>query len=72
MFKFLENCTSFDLIYADPPYGTHDLVTLVKSVLKHLNKNGILILECNKNQSPFLNCALRDYGQTRILKWENK
>ena len=26
VFKFLENCSSYDLIYADPPYGTHDLV----------------------------------------------
>ena len=72
VFKFLENCTSYDLIYADPPYGTHDLVALVNLASKHLNKNGILILECNKNQSPFLNCKLRDFGQTRILKWENK
>ena len=72
VFKFLEDCTSYDLIYADPPYGAYDLVYLVNSVLKHLNKNGFLILECNKNQSPFLDCALRDFGQTRILKWENK
>ena len=72
VFKFLKNCASYDLIYADPPYGSHDLVYLVDKALKHLNKNGILILECNKNQSPFLDCALRDFGQTRILKWENK
>ena len=43
-----------------------------RKIAKHLNENGILILECNKNQPPFLNCILRDFGQTRILKWENK
>ena len=72
VFKFLENCSSFDLIYADPPYRTQDLTYLVKIVLKHLNKNGIFFLECEKSQPPILNCALRDFGQTRILKWENK
>ena len=40
VFKFLENCSSYDLIYADPPYGTQDLVFLVKLALKHLNKMG--------------------------------
>ena len=72
VYKFLENCSSYDLIYADPPYGAHDLVFLVNLVLDRLNKNGILIVECNKNQSPFSDCVLRDFGQTRILKWENK
>ena len=72
VFKFLKNCNSYDLIYADPPYGSYDLPHLVKLVLKHLNKNGILILECDKNQTPFLDCKLRDYGQTRILQWVRK
>ena len=69
VYKFLRNCSSYDLIYADPPYNIHDLFYLVKVALKHLNRNGILIVECDKNQSPFLNCTLRDFGQTRILKW---
>tara|TARA_B100000242_G_scaffold217006_1_gene158516 strand:- start:2651 stop:3160 length:510 start_codon:yes stop_codon:yes gene_type:complete len=72
VFKFLENCSSYDLIYADPPYQTQDLDVLVKIALKHLKKNGIFILECDKSQSPFLDCKLRDFGRTRILKWENK
>ena len=72
VFKFLENCSSYDLIYADPPYGSYDLFYFVNLAFKHLSENGILIVECDKNQSPFLNCTLRDFGQTRILKWENK
>ena len=72
VFKFLEHCPAYDLIYADPPYRTQDLVFLVSLILKHLNRNGIFFLECDKSQPPFSDCTIRDYGQTRILKWENK
>ena len=72
VFSFLKNCNSYDLIYADPPYGKYDLVKLVKEVFKHLNKHGKLFLECDKKQNPFLDSIVRDYGQTRILQWENR
>ena len=71
VFSFLKNCNSYDLIYADPPYGKYDLVKLVKEVFIHLNKRGKLFLECDKKQNPFLDSIVRDYGQTRILQWEN-
>ena len=45
---------------------------LVKEAFKHLNKDGKLFLECDKKQNPFLNCMVRDFGQTRILQWQNK
>ena len=63
---------NFDFIYADPPYGKYDLFFLVEKALDHLNKKGILYLECGKKQIPFLNCSVRDFGQTRILQWKNK
>ncbi len=72
VFSFIKSCNSYDLIYADPPYGKYDLVKLVKEVFKHLNKPGKLFLECDKKQNPFLDSIVRDYGQTRILQWENK
>ena len=72
VFSFLKNCNSYDLIYADPPYGKYDLVKLVKEVFKRLNKHGKLFLECEKKQNPFLDSIVRDYGQTRILEWENR
>ena len=71
VFGFLKNSNSYDLIYADPPYGMYDSIKLVKEVFKHLNKQGKLFLECNKKQNPFLDSIVRDYGQTRILQWEN-
>ena len=70
-FSFLKNSNSYDLIYADPPYGMYDPNKLVEEVFKHLNKKGKLFLECNKKQNPFLDSIVRDYGQTRILQWEN-
>jgi len=71
VFKFLKNKSSFDLIFADPPYQRYDIEKLVESVLAHLNKKGKFILECDKKQEPILEAAFRDYGQTRILFWEN-
>ena len=71
VFSFLKNSNSYDLIYADPPYGMYDPNKLVEEVFKHLNKKGKLFLECDKKQNPFLNSIVRDYGQTRILQWEN-
>ena len=40
-------------------------------LLEHLNKKGKFILECDKKQVPFLEAVVKDYGQTRILYWEN-
>ena len=71
VFSFLKYSYSYDLIYADPPYGEYDISLLAKEVLEHLNKKGKFFLECDKKQLPFLNCSVRDFGQTRILQWEN-
>ena len=70
--SFIKNCNSYDLIYADPPYGKYDPIKLVKEGFKHLNKKGKLFLECERNQTPFFDSIVRDYGQTRILQWDNK
>ena len=62
---------TFDLIFADPPYSKYDITGLVEPALEHLNKKGKFILECDKKQAPFLEAVVKDYGQTRILYWEN-
>jgi 16S rRNA (guanine966-N2)-methyltransferase len=69
VFSFLKQTRSFDLIFADPPYGRFDLTILVETVYECLNKNGKLILECEKSQIPFLDADASDYGNTRILTW---
>tara|TARA_B100002051_G_scaffold241539_1_gene246115 strand:- start:302 stop:814 length:513 start_codon:yes stop_codon:yes gene_type:complete len=71
-FKYLEKKReNFDLIFADPPYSKYDITWLVEPALEHLNKKGKFILECDKKQVPFLEAVVKDYGQTRILYWEN-
>ena len=62
---------SVDLIFADPPYLKYDMPLLIESVLGHLNKKGKFILECDRKQEPILQASHKDYGQTRILFWEN-
>ncbi|MEL1226418.1 MAG: RsmD family RNA methyltransferase [Candidatus Neomarinimicrobiota bacterium] len=71
-FKYLEKKReNFDLIFADPPYSKYDINRLVEPALEHLNKKGKFILECDKKQVPFLEAVVKDYGETRILYWEN-
>ena len=71
-FKYLtKKKETFDLIFADPPYSKYDITELVEPALQHLNKKGKFILECDKKQIPFLEAGVKDYGQTRILYWEN-
>ena len=71
-FKYLtKKKETFDLIFADPPYSKYDITKLVEPALDHLNKKGKFILECDKKQEPFLEALVKDYGQTRILYWEN-
>jgi 16S rRNA (guanine966-N2)-methyltransferase len=71
VFSFLKKTGSFDLIFADPPYGRFDLKILIETIYECLNKNGKLILECEKSQAPFLDADVSDYGNTRILTWTN-
>ena len=71
VFSFIKHRNGYDFIYADPPYGEYDISLLAKEVLEHLNKKGKFFLECDKKQVPFFNCSVRDFGQTRILHWEN-
>lgn len=70
--------TVFDLIFADPPYADKEGNNLAASLLTspHLLKSmapeGLLILECKRNQllpeTPHLEViADRTYGVTRIL-----
>ena len=71
VFRFLKNANLYDFIFADPPYGFCDLYHLAEIVIKHLNPKGIFILECENKVEPFLNAMVSDYGNTRVLIWEN-
>ncbi len=56
VFKFLEKCnTSFDIIFADPPYGLDQTIfeKVVLLVLENniLNEDGMMIIEHSKHTS---------------------
>ena len=61
---------SYDLNFAYPPYSKYDIESLAETILKHLNKNGKFILECERGQMTFLDAVEKDYGKTKILYWE--
>ena len=70
VFTFLDGKRSYDIIFADPPYAKYDIKSLSETILKHLNKNGKFILECDRGQMTFLDAVEKDYGNTKILYWE--
>lgn len=71
-FDFLKKTYSFDLIFADPPYGLYDLKLLTNLVLNRLNFNGTFVLECDNSVKPFFNAIVSNYGKTRLLTWNKK
>ena len=71
-FDFLKKTYSFDLIFADPPYGLYDLKFLTNLVLNRLNFNGTFVLECDNSVKPFFNAIVSNYGKTRLLTWNKK
>ena len=70
VFSFLDGKRSYDLIFADPPYSKYNIESLAETILKHLNKNGKFILECEIAQMTFLDAVEKKYGKTKILYWE--
>ena len=50
-FSFLKLKSTFDFIYADPPYGKYNVNLLVEKILGRLNHNGVFILECQKKEN---------------------
>ena len=70
VFSFLDGERSYDLIFADPPYSKYDIESLAETILKHLNKNGKFILECDRGQMTFLDAVEKKYGKSKILYWE--
>ena len=78
VFKFLSRTkSSFDIIFADPPYDLENLDTIPELVFSNnlLNENGIFILEHPKiydfsNHPKFVDH--RKYGKVNFSFFENK
>ena len=69
-FSFLKLKSTFDFIYADPPYGKYNVNLLVEKILGRLNHNGVFILECQKKENLNSNNNTLDFGNSRLLIWE--
>ncbi|RMD47436.1 MAG: methyltransferase domain-containing protein [Aquificota bacterium] len=59
----------FDIIFADPPYNYKKYEKLIEESLKHLNNNGIFILEHRTNHR-FDADEERKYGDTVLSFWQ--
>ena len=71
VFSFLKLKSNFDFIYADPPYGKYNVSLLVEKILERLKHNGVFILECQKNENLNSSSKKLDFGNSRLLIWEN-
>ena len=69
-FSFLKLKSSFDFIYADPPYGKYNVNLLVEKILGRLNHKGVLILECQKKENLNPTGKILNFGNSRLLIWE--
>jgi 16S rRNA (guanine966-N2)-methyltransferase len=69
VFRFLNRCDDYDIIFADPPYGIYDLNKLVTLSLKKLNPGGVFILECSENESLEGYNKIAKFGGSKLLYW---
>ncbi len=81
--KFLarDNANPFNIIFVDPPYGEKMFIPTLERIVQNnwLAKDGYLIAEveaglkfsCDRQNEGLDLVIDRDYGQTRILIWQN-
>lgn len=65
----LRDCGKYDIIFADPPYGSDELTELVKLSLEHVTENGRFILESKKGAYLPIKAEVRVYGDTQLNIW---
>ena len=73
-YMYLNNCKSqFDIIFADPPYNSIDLNTLLELSYNNLRPKGQIIIESStrQNWSP-KNGKIRTYGDTQLTFFNNE
>ena len=73
--RFLKNHKDkYDIIFADPPYGTYHFKDLFPLILSLLNKKGIFCYESDY-QNLDIDCGgnikIKRYGNTQVILWEN-
>ena len=69
VFSFLDGKTSYDLIFADPPYGKVDIAQLTEKCLSSLLNSGRFILESSIRDIIPSGGMTRNYGDTIVTIW---
>ena len=68
--RFIKKCDSFDIIFADPPYGIYNLNLLVENALKKIKKDGFLVVECSSKESLEGYDKIAKFGETNLAYWK--
>tara|TARA_B100000900_G_scaffold80503_1_gene64858 strand:- start:849 stop:1364 length:516 start_codon:yes stop_codon:yes gene_type:complete len=69
--NYIKNCDfKYDMIFADPPYGTVDFDILLPKVSNLLNNDGIFCMEKEYENKIFSNVRIKNYGKTQFLIWK--
>lgn len=70
--RFLKNCQSFDLIFADPPYNYFtrntgmELDLFIDLVMDKLNLQGRFIFECSRKVNLSYPAKTKVFGETKV------
>ena len=72
VFNFINEKHKYDLILGDPPYGQKELNLLIKSCLKMLNPDGLLVLETSTKDMHTSADRERIYGSTKLSFWSKR
>ncbi len=60
---------TFDIIIADPPYGTFKFETLLDKVKPLLNPGGVFCMEMRKTPIADDSLRIKLYGKTQVVFW---
>ncbi len=73
--RFLESCGRYDLIIADPPYGTISAIaktgkiSLIEMCLARLKLGGRFVLETSSGEKCISGDREKIYGDTKLIIW---
>lgn len=70
--RFLKEGRKFDVIFADPPYNSTNLESIIDQSLDLLYDNGLFILESAPQEFSNAPFRIREFGDTQLNFWKNE
>ena len=71
-YRFLNESEKYDIIFADPPYNSNDIDSIIAPALSMLNLDGYFILESSPREFSISPLRIKDYGDTQLAFWKNE